>query len=61
MKWFALVFIVAGLVPLAWSIMQEKTADLGLLPILFIAGFGGIALTIIGIIWMVVLLFAGAQ
>ena len=60
MKWVALLMIVAGLVPLAWSIMQEKTADLGLLPILFVAGFGGAALSVIGVIVMMVTLFARA-
>ena len=60
MKWVALLMIVAGLVPLAWSFMQEKTADLGLLPILFVAGFGGAALSVIGVIVMMVTLFARA-
>ena len=61
MKWVALLMIIGGLVPLAWSLMQDKTyADLGLLPILFVAGFGGAALSVIGVIVMMVTLFARA-
>lgn len=60
MKWFAALLIGAGIVSVMWTLKQDKTADLSILPIVVIAGFGGAGMTIIGVVWIVVIAFTAA-
>lgn len=60
MKWFALLLIIAGVLSLAWSIVQERTADLSNLPIVVIGGIAGVVMATVGVIIMLYVMFAMA-